>query len=90
MCAEAATHSIPYYASSLVGRESETDLLESLIGDPAVQLITVTGTAGVGKTRLTTYVARKMQRAGSDGVLFVSLATITDPELVPAEIGKAL
>lgn len=90
MCAEAATHSIPYYASSLVGRESETELLESLILDRDVQLITVTGTAGVGKTRLTAYVARKMQHLGNDGVLFVSLATITDSDLVPAEIGKAL
>ncbi len=90
MCADTAAHSIPYYASSLVGRESDTHLLESLILDPAVQLITVTGTAGVGKTRLTAYVARKMQHIGRDGVLFVSLATITDPDLVPTEIGKAL
>lgn len=90
MCAQSATRQFPYYASTMVGRESETELLQRFIQDPNVQLITVAGTGGVGKTRLTAFVARKMEHLGSDGVLFVSLATIREPELVPAEIGKAL
>lgn len=90
MCADTVLRQLPYYASTLVGRDDEIDLLVRLIQDPAVQVVTLTGTAGVGKTHLSSYVARIMERTCPDGAAFVSLAPVTNPALVPSEIAKAL
>lgn len=90
MCALTAERRVPYYSSTMVGREAEFALISRLIQDQSVRLVTVTGAAGVGKTRLTTCVASQMLDVNRDSALFVSLVSISDPALVPAEIGKAL
>ena len=54
---QSALRSLPYYGSPLIGREAESALLYELIENPDIRLITITGTAGVGKTRLTVAVA---------------------------------
>ena len=90
MCAQTVERPLPYYASSMIGRESEIELLEGLVRDPSVRLVTVTGSAGIGKTRLTTTVASTFQYADSDAVIFVPLVSVSDASLVAAEIGKAL
>ena len=77
----------PYYASSLIGREAELKLLRSLIADAATPLITLTGTAGVGKTRLAAAIAHELT---TTDILFVSLATVRDVDLVLPEIGRYL
>ncbi|SEQ63381.1 non-specific serine/threonine protein kinase [Lentzea xinjiangensis] len=46
------------------------------------RLVTLTGVGGVGKTRLALRAATEMQRAFRDGVWFVELGGVTDPELV--------
>ena len=89
MCARSASgsRSLPYYASSLVGREDESALLQALIDDPAIQLITITGPGGVGKTRLA--VSLVGDRPDNE-VIFVPLSSVEDADLVLIEIGKAL
>ncbi len=57
---------------------------------PAVRLLTLYGTGGVGKTRLALKAARALQHDFADGVFFVSLATIHDAALVPSSIVQAL
>jgi len=55
-----------------------------------VRLITLLGTGGVGKTRLSIQVAMEIRAYFVDGVCFVSLATINDPELVMSTIARGL
>jgi non-specific serine/threonine protein kinase len=55
-----------------------------------VRLLTFTGPAGVGKTRLALEVAAQLQGEFEDGAFFVDLSTLTDPGLVLPTIAQAL
>lgn len=87
MCAQAVSQLVPHFASTLFGREAELTLLDQLIDDPTYPIITITGTSGIGKTRLAAHVARFVD---APDTLFVPLATIVDPDLVVSELGQAL
>src|SRR6202023_3524003 len=54
------------------------------------RVVTLTGAGGVGKTRLAIQVAAAMAGEFSDGVWYVDLAPITDPELVGVTLARAL
>ena len=54
------------------------------------RLVTLTGPGGTGKTRLALQVAAELLDAFPDGVFFVPLAALRDPELVPSAIASAL
>ena len=58
--------------------------------DDSVPLVTLTGPGGVGKTRLAIQVAHTCGNRFSDGVVFVPLASIRTPDLVPSALHKAL
>ena len=84
-----STH-LPSPLTPLVGREIEIAALSSLLRLPHVRLATLTGSGGVGKTRLALAVAERLQDEFADGVAFVPLQTITDPNLVVSAIAQAL
>ena len=52
--------------------------------------MTLTGAGGVGKTRLAVQVADQMDGDFADGVWYVDLAPITDPDVVPVAVTRAL
>ena len=83
-------HNLPRQLTSLVGREQEVATAEALLQRPEVRLLSMVGTAGVGKTRLALQVALDLLEHFADGVFFVALAPIRDPELVLATVAQTL
>jgi non-specific serine/threonine protein kinase len=57
---------------------------------PEIRLLTFTGPAGTGKTRLALAVAASLQGVFADGVYFVDLAPIREPSLVARSIAQIL
>ncbi|MDQ3854962.1 MAG: tetratricopeptide repeat protein [Chloroflexota bacterium] len=79
---------LPLPPTPLVGREQEVGAVRRMLLDPNVRMITLTGTGGTGKTRLALRVASDLVEEFPDGVYFVSLAPIADPELVTPELAR--
>ena len=79
---------LPVQLTSFVGRDVGLTQLRELLTDNRV--VTLTGAGGVGKTRLAIQVAAAMAPEFADGAWYVDLAPITDPELVPVTVARAL
>ena len=88
--AQATKHNLPAQLTPLIGREQEVAAACALLRQPEVRLLTLTGTGGVGKTRLGFEVASEMIDDFADGACFVSLAPISDPDLVLPTIAQTL
>ncbi len=76
-------------AGELIGRERELASLTAMLGDPEARLVTVTGPAGVGKTRLALAGAEVVGPDQPDGVVRVDLAPLEDARLVDEAIAAA-
>ncbi|MBD0329302.1 MAG: AAA family ATPase [Thermoleophilia bacterium] len=72
---------LPAQPSALVGRGRELGELKALVRSGA-RLVTVSGAGGTGKTRLALQAAAELVDDFPDGVFWVSLQAVTDPELV--------
>ncbi|QBJ96989.1 LuxR family transcriptional regulator [Rhodococcus sp. ABRD24] len=79
---------LPLDLTSFVGRRNEVTEARRLLS--ASRLVTLTGTGGVGKTRLALRVAADSQRAFDDGVWFVEFGEQRDPQLVADTVAATL
>ena len=73
---------IPTSPTTLVGRAEAIERVTGLVQQPGVRLVTLTGSGGVGKTRLALAVAEHLGDTLVDGVVFVPLAALRAPDLV--------
>jgi predicted ATPase/class 3 adenylate cyclase len=85
---DAVPNNLPTQLTSFVGRELEMEEALDLLG--GTRILTLTGPGGTGKTRLSLQVAALAVDDFPDGVFFVPLAPVRDPELVPSTILQAL
>ncbi len=86
--ARSARGSLPAEVTSFVGRRHEVTGVRRMLSTS--RLVTLTGAGGVGKTRLAQRVGAEMRRAFPDGVWFVELAELRDPDLVAVTVAEAL
>src|SRR2546421_935119 len=87
---QVTSHNLPAQLTPLIGREQEVAVVCTFLQQPGIRLLTLTGTGGVGKTRLGLQVATDLLGDFADGICFVSLAPLSDPELVLPTIAHAL
>jgi predicted ATPase/DNA-binding XRE family transcriptional regulator len=80
----------PLPPTALIGREQEMMRAMTFLQRDGVRLLTLTGTSGVGKTRLGIQLAHDLGERFEDGVVFVALAPLRDPSLLPATLAQAL
>ena len=81
---DAFPNNLPVQITSFIGREDEiADIKQEL---ETHRLITLTGSGGTGKTRLSLQVAAELLNRFKHGVWFIELAPITDPDLIPQAI----
>ena len=86
----ARPHNLPIQLTFFIGREKEIAELKQLITARMARLVTLTGSGGVGKTRLAIRVAEELLDDFGDGVWLVELTAITNTALLPQTIAAVL
>jgi predicted ATPase/class 3 adenylate cyclase len=85
---ETTPNNLPTQMTSFIGRDDQVRDAKRLLA--RARLLTLTGPGGTGKTRLSLQIAADVMDQFPDGVFFVALAAVADPELVPSAIAQAL
>ncbi|HET7465442.1 MAG TPA: adenylate/guanylate cyclase domain-containing protein [Candidatus Dormibacteraeota bacterium] len=81
-------NNLPTQLTSFVGREAEAAEAKKLLA--GTRLLTLTGPGGIGKTRLSLQLAADLVQSFPDGVYFVPLSAVTDPDLIASVIAQSI
>jgi len=81
---------LPVPATPFLGREAEVAEVVELLTEDGRRLLTLTGPGGTGKTRLALQAAAQASESFPDGVFWVPLAPLRDPELVLPSLARTL
>ncbi|WP_231988571.1 LuxR C-terminal-related transcriptional regulator [Mycobacterium sp. 1274761.0] len=85
---DAGAPALPTQLTSFVGRGAQMDEVRGLLRDN--RLVNLTGAGGAGKTRLAVEVAARAGGDFPDGVIYVDLAPVTHPDVVPVAVARAV
>jgi predicted ATPase/class 3 adenylate cyclase len=85
-----APTSLPVPLTPLVGRDADLARVSAALAGPGARLVTLTGTGGVGKTRLSLAAAASLDQAFPHGVFFIPLAAVRDGEVMWKAIADIL
>jgi predicted ATPase/DNA-binding SARP family transcriptional activator len=85
---ESPKTNLPIPLTSFIGREKEIEEIAQLLGQH--RLVTLTGSGGVGKTRLAIQSSTKLSSRFRDVVWWVELAPLMDEAFVPQAVAQAL
>ncbi len=88
--APATPHNLPNPATPFIERRSDLDGITRRLEDPNCRLLTLTGTGGIGKTRLALETARYELANFRQGVYFVSLASVDSPDFLVQTLATTL
>ena len=88
--AEIRLSGLPAQRTGFVGREKEVAAAQELLLRQNVQLLTITGPGGIGKTRLAVQVASRLVESFPEGTHFVPLSSLSDPGLIASTIVQTL
>jgi predicted ATPase/class 3 adenylate cyclase/DNA-binding CsgD family transcriptional regulator len=83
-------NNLPTQPTPFIGRAQEVAAVTALLRREDVRLVTLTGPGGTGKTRLGLQVVAELSEVFLDGVFFVNLAPISDPEFVISVVAQLL
>ena len=86
----ATPNNLPPQPNPFIGREHEINEIVALLRLPHIHFVTLTGPGGTGKTRLSIQTGALLLPEFADGVYFVELAPIDDPDLVVPTIAETL
>jgi predicted ATPase len=81
---------LPSRGDRFIGREDLRIQLKNMVTDRQTRLVTLRGTGGAGKTRLAIEVGWDLSNLDVEGVYFVDLAEVSDPELILQTIARAM
>jgi len=80
---ESFPHNLPTQLTAFIGREKEIAEIKALLGSS--RLVTLTGSGGTGKTRLSIEAGAQELAGFPDGVWMIELAPLSDPaQIIPA------
>jgi predicted ATPase/DNA-binding SARP family transcriptional activator len=81
---------LPRPTTLTVGRGAQIEAVRRRLFASPQSLVTLVGPTGIGKTRLALEIARSLEGSFVNGVFFVELASVSDPELAVPTVGRAV
>ena len=87
---ESRSTNLPLQPTPLIGRERELAAVTSLVREEQVRLVTLTGAAGSGKTRLALQAGAELIEEFADGVFVVGLVGVPETDLVVPTVAQTL
>jgi len=85
---DSTPNNLPTQLTSFVGREELVAEAKRLLA--GTRLLTLVGPGGIGKTRLSLQIAADVVQSFPDGVYFVALSAVRDPDLIASTVAQAI